>query len=104
MIGQVRNAVKIVREQKCYPVFTEDDLDEAISLGKYIAIDASLAFQMDEDQDWSRDVLDVSNATSPSGAGAIRGRAKSTPGSSGEQIRRQSTYVTEEVFRIKAQS
>ena len=77
-----------MQDKSCCPIF-EEDLKERMSKDKYVAVNASLAFLQDEDDDWSREVLDVSNASSPDRTILPKTRANRRPTLSGEQIRRQ---------------
>jgi len=80
-------AIKLIRDGKCFPIFDEN-LGEGLVRGKYVAVDASLAFVLEEEHDWSRDVLNVSNASTPGKVAMPVLEASKTPDASGEQIRR----------------
>uniref|UniRef100_A0A914MFC4 Protein kinase domain-containing protein n=1 Tax=Meloidogyne incognita TaxID=6306 RepID=A0A914MFC4_MELIC len=88
LLDQICHAVRLVQDKSCCPIF-EEDLKERMSKDKYVAVNASLAFLQDEDDDWSREVLDVSNASSPDRTILPKTRANRRPTLSGEQIRRQ---------------
>uniref|UniRef100_A0A1I8BD12 Protein kinase domain-containing protein n=1 Tax=Meloidogyne hapla TaxID=6305 RepID=A0A1I8BD12_MELHA len=88
LLEQICNAVRLVQDKSCCPIF-EEDLKERMSKDKYVAVNASLAFLQDEDADWSREVLDISNASSPDRTILPKTRANRRPTLSGEQIRRQ---------------
>uniref|UniRef100_A0A915MKM1 Protein kinase domain-containing protein n=1 Tax=Meloidogyne javanica TaxID=6303 RepID=A0A915MKM1_MELJA len=88
LLDQICHAVRLVQDKSCCPIF-EENLKERMSKDKYVAVNASLAFLQDEDDDWSREVLDVSNASSPDRTILPKTRANRRPTLSGEQIRRQ---------------
>lgn len=94
LLKQLCNAVHLIQDEQCCPIF-EGNVERGIAEGRYIAVDVSLAFQRDDEMEWSRDVLDSSNVSNNN----IGGRAgtsflvdtleeNKTPSRSGEQIRR----------------
>ena len=94
LLKQICTSLKLIHDKLCCPLF-EGNLDKGIAAGKYVAVDVSLAFLQDEDQqDWSRDVLDVSNASNTSAGGIQVPRLKENkmPTASGEQIQHRRAF------------
>ena len=95
LLKQLCNAVHLIRDEQCCPIF-EGNVERGIAEGRYIAVDVSLAFQRDDEMEWSRDVLDssnISNHIGRAGTSALDLDAlveNKTPTRSGEQIRRPS--------------
>lgn len=96
LVAQILNAIRLVQGSTCVPVFGEPLT--LTDLRDYVAVDASLSFlNNDDDQDWSRDVLNESSA-SPMG-GELRnrkGQEHKTPRKTGEQIGGQSGKFMQE--------
>lgn len=96
LLKQLCNAVHLIRDEQCCPIF-EGNVERGIAEGRYIAVDVSLAFQRDDEMDWSRDVLDNSNISNHIGRAGTSAAMdldalveNKTPTRSGEQIRRPS--------------
>uniref|UniRef100_A0A914HN18 Protein kinase domain-containing protein n=1 Tax=Globodera rostochiensis TaxID=31243 RepID=A0A914HN18_GLORO len=83
LVFAILNAISLVKEGTHMPIFTENL--SAVVRSNFVAVDASLAFQQGEE--WSRDVLNISNA-SPSPEEVKRQKEHKTPHRSGEQISR----------------
>jgi hypothetical protein len=88
LLHQICNAVHLVRDKRCCPIF-EGDLEKGIRDDQFLAVDVSLAFAQEEDDlNWSRDVLNVSNASSPGRVEGLRTARSKTTSATGEPVRR----------------
>lgn len=87
LLVQILNAVKLIRDDKCEPLFGERLGD----IRNYVAVDVSLTFQLGEDEGWSRDVLNVLSTASLPLAEEVNTRLEQqkVPQQSGERMRRR---------------